>query len=74
MAVTTKEIEYSADGTTMIGRLALPDGAGKRPGVLIAHDGPGLNDYQRRRADRLAESGYVAFALDYHGGGRFRWR
>lgn len=68
---TTRNVEYSADGTTMVGRLALPTGSGKRPGVLIAHDGPGLNDHQRDRATRLAELGYVAFALDYHGGGRF---
>jgi dienelactone hydrolase len=69
--ITTREIEYRADGTVMVGRLALPDGEGKRPAVLIAHDGPGLNDHQRRRANRLAERGYVAFALDYHGGGRW---
>lgn len=55
----------------MLGRLALPDGGGKRPAVLIAHEGAGLDDFQRSRADRLAELGYVAFALDYHGGGRF---
>ena len=71
VAVATRDIEYGADGTTMVGRLALPGGSGKRPAVLIAHDGPGLTDHQRGRADRLAELGYVAFALDYHGGGRF---
>lgn len=68
--VTTREIEYPADGTTMVGRLALPDGGAPRPAVLIAHEGPGLDDYQRGRADRFAELGYVAFALDYHGGGQ----
>lgn len=68
--VTWKDIEYPADGSTMIGRLALPDGETTRPAVLIAHEGPGLDDYQRNRAQRFAERGYVAFALDYHGGGR----
>lgn len=68
--VTTNDIEYNADGRTMVGRLALPDGEGKRPGVLIAHEGPGLDDYEKERARRLAELGYVAFALDYHGGGK----
>jgi len=68
--VTTRDIEYDADGAKMVGRLALPDGTGKRSAVLIAHEGPGLDDYQRSRADRLAELGYVAFALDYHGGGK----
>lgn len=68
--VTTRDIEYTADGSTMVGRLALPEGKGKRPSVLIAHEGLGLDDYQRSRAERFAELGYVAFALDYHGGGK----
>jgi dienelactone hydrolase len=63
------DIEYQADGRTMIGRLAVPDGEGQRPAVLIAHEGPGLDEHQRNRADQLAELGYVAFALDYQGGG-----
>jgi dienelactone hydrolase len=67
---TTTEIEYEADGRTMIGRLALPDGESRHPAVLIAHEGPGLDDHQRSRADQLAELGYVAFALDYQGGGK----
>jgi dienelactone hydrolase len=68
--VTTRDIEYDVGGTVMIGRLALPDGEGRRPAVLIAHEGPGLDDYQKSRAERFAQLGYVAFALDYHGGGK----
>ncbi|SOJ55196.1 hypothetical protein MSIMFB_02685 [Mycobacterium simulans] len=66
---TVTDIEYQADGKTMVGRLAMPEGDGKCPAVLIAHEGPGLDEQQRRRADHLAELGYVAFALDYQGGG-----
>lgn len=69
-ATTATEIEYEADGRTMIGRLAVPAGEGRHPAVLLAHEGPGLDDHQRSRADQLAELGYVAFALDYQGGGR----
>lgn len=67
--VTTTDIDYAVDGSIMIGRLALPEGVGPRPAVLIAHDGSGLDDYQKGRAARFAELGYVAFALDYFGGG-----
>jgi len=67
--VRTTDIEYTVEGATMVGRLALPDGEEIRPAVLIAHDGSGLDDYQKGRAARFAELGYVAFALDYHGGG-----
>ena len=69
--VTTRDISYEADGRTMVGTLALPDGTDRRPGVLVSHEGPGLDDHARAVAVRLAEElGYVAFALDYHGGGR----
>ena len=68
--VTTKDIAYEVDGTTMVGRLALPATGDRRAAVLIAHEGPGLDDHQRERAAHLAELGYVAFALDYHGGGQ----
>jgi dienelactone hydrolase len=36
--------------------------------VLIGHDGVGLDEYQRQRADDLAAHGYLALAMDYHGG------
>ena len=69
--VTTRDISYDTDGRTMIGTLALPEGNDRRPGVLVCHEGPGLDDYARERAAILAELGYVAFALDYHGGGQW---
>ena len=68
--VTTREISYDADGRTMVGTLALPDGSERRPGVLVSHEGPGLDDHARDIAVKLAELDYVAFALDYHGDGR----
>jgi dienelactone hydrolase len=69
--VTTRRVEYLADGLTMVGRLALPTGDDRRPAVLIGPEGSGLSDFQRRRADTLAELGYVALAFDIHGGGRW---
>jgi dienelactone hydrolase len=69
--VTTRDISYEADGRTMIGMLAVPDGDGLRPGILVCHEGPGLDDHAKGIAVRLAEElGYVAFALDYHGDGQ----
>ncbi len=41
--------------------------SGKRPGVLVAHEWWGLNDYAKLRAEMLAETGYVAFAADMYG-------
>jgi dienelactone hydrolase len=70
LAVRIDDITYDVDGTTLVGRLAVPDGPGRRPAVLIAHEGNGLDDVQKDRAARFADLGYVAFALDYHGGGQ----
>lgn len=66
--VTTRTVTYPADGLTMTGHLALPAGTGRRPAVLIGPEGMGLSDIERRRADSLAELGYVALAFDHHGG------
>ncbi|MEW2269210.1 dienelactone hydrolase family protein [Streptomyces sp. SID685] len=65
---TTRTVEYPADGLTMIGHLALPAGTDRRPAVLLGPEGTGLSDVERRRADALAELGYVALAFDLHGG------
>jgi dienelactone hydrolase len=54
----------------MVGFLAFDDEkTGSRPAVLVSHEGPGLGRHSRDVAKRLAVLGYVAFALDYHGGG-----
>lgn len=66
----TEEISYDADGMQAVGYLAVPDGTGPVPGVLVCHEGPGIDDNAKGRARRIAEElGYVAFALDYIGGG-----
>lgn len=66
--IVTREIAYDVDGLSMIAHLAQPDGHGPWPAVLIGHDGVGLDEYQRQRADDLAAHGYLALAMDYHGG------
>jgi dienelactone hydrolase len=68
--VHTEDIEYTHDGTRMVGYLAVDeDRSGTRPAVLVAHDAMGLSDHPKETARRLAELGYVALAIDYHGGG-----
>jgi dienelactone hydrolase len=66
--ITTRMVQYPADGLTMIGHLALPAGVDRRPAVLLGPEGTGLSDVERRRADALAELGYIALAFDLHGG------
>jgi dienelactone hydrolase len=67
-AVKTKDIEYEYDGTKLKGALVYDDaGTGKRPGVLVFHEWWGLNEYALKRANMLAERGYVAFCADMYG-------
>ncbi len=42
----------------------------RRPGILVVHEWWGHNAYARKRADMLAELGYVALAVDMYGNGK----
>ena len=45
------DLEYEADGAVMVGRLALPEGDGLLPSVLIAHGAPGMDQFARSRPE-----------------------
>jgi dienelactone hydrolase len=69
-AVQSRTVDYDHNGSALEGYLAWDDRyEGARPGVLVVHEWYGLNDYARRRADQLAELGYIAFAADIYGKG-----
>jgi dienelactone hydrolase len=64
----TQDIDYRDGGVNLRGYLAFDEkGEGKRPGVLVFHEGLGLGDFAMARARMLAELGYVAFAADMFG-------
>lgn len=66
-----EDIAYEADGVRMVGMLAVDEARpGRRPGILVCHEGGGLMDHSKNVARRLAGLGYVAFAMDYYGGGQ----
>lgn len=66
--IKTETIEYQDGDTTLKGQLVYDDSIeGKRPGIIVAHEWWGLNDYAKKRTEMLAELGYVAFALDMYG-------
>ncbi|MCG8521147.1 MAG: dienelactone hydrolase family protein [Pseudomonadales bacterium] len=67
----TETIEYTVDGQTFTGYLAWDDEFDqKRPGVLVVHEWWGHNEFAREQAEKLAASGYTAFALDMYGSGK----
>jgi dienelactone hydrolase len=69
--VQTREIEYRQGDTVLVGLMAWDSAAkGTRPGVLVVHEWWGHNEHARTQARRLAEAGYVGFALDMYGKGK----
>ncbi|HTL48075.1 MAG TPA: dienelactone hydrolase family protein [Verrucomicrobiae bacterium] len=69
-ALQGKTVEYKQGDTVLEGYLVYDDAVqGTRPGVVVVHEWKGLNDYAKRRADMLAQMGYVAFAADMYGKG-----
>ena len=70
-AIKSRVVNYTQDGAQLQGYIAWDDAVkGKRPGVLVVHEWWGHNDHARRAADRLAQAGYVGFALDMYGKGK----
>jgi dienelactone hydrolase len=66
-SMLTRDITYEAGGKRLIGTYAVDDErAGKRPGVLVCHQGSGLRDHEKERARMLAGLGYAAFCLDLY--------
>ncbi|WP_372610576.1 dienelactone hydrolase family protein [Halomonas sp.] len=62
------DIIYQLGDEAFEGYLVTAQGE-SRGTVLVIHDWDGLDDYERRRADMLAEQGYDAFAVDLYGRG-----
>lgn len=63
-------IEYRDGDTLLEGYLAKgKPSSSKKPAVIVVHDWSGKNDFACRKADALAELGYIGFALDMYGKG-----
>ena len=68
--IRNQPIEYRDGPTVLEGYLSYDDAtADLRPGVLIAPEWWGLDEYPKHRAQQLARMGYVAFAIDMYGKG-----
>jgi len=64
-------LEYSAGDTLCKGIYFTPkDADGPLPIVLVCHAWDGLNQEVRDKASKLAEAGYIAFAIDVLGNGK----
>lgn len=67
-AIVKKSVEYNMAGKKYEGYVAYDDAKkGNQPGILVVHNWMGITDETKSKADKLAELGYVAFAVDIYG-------
>lgn len=70
MPIQTRLVEYQHCGQLLEGFMAWDDIiATPRPAVAIAHTWGGRSEFEQGKAVKLAELGYVGFALDMYGKG-----
>ena len=70
MTLTTQDLEYTDDDTTLDGIVVIDEArSDRRPGLLLIHGGAGLDGHARGQAHRYAEFGYVVLACDMYGRG-----
>ena len=67
-AEKTKPVSYKSGDETVTGYLALPDSAGPHPAIVVIHEWWGLNDWVKEQAQKFAQQGYVALAVDLYRG------
>jgi carboxymethylenebutenolidase len=61
-------VSFARNGEQTDGYLALPEGGGRHPGVIVIQEWWGLVPHIKDVADRFAREGFVALAPDlYHG-------
>jgi dienelactone hydrolase len=69
-AIKSGPVEYQHGSLTLEGWQAHDDAkAGKRPAVLVVHQWLGITDYEKKRAEMLAQLGYNVLCVDIYGKG-----
>lgn len=63
-----EDVDYQVDDEAFEGYFVKAKGT-PRGSVLLVHDWDGIDDYERERADMLAEQGFDTFAVDLFGEG-----
>lgn len=68
MALITESVTFPSEGKQLAGFLARPEGEGPFPGLIVIHEIFGLQENIKRCAQRFAEAGYTALAVDLFAG------
>lgn len=72
VSVSTEDVVYhtTETGAQVKGYLAMPEGEGPFPAIVMIHEWWGLNDQVRRMARAYAGQGYAVLAVDLYDGDR----
>ena len=65
----TKTVDYQAGNINAKGYLAYHESKEKQPLVMVVHAFEGLNDLAKSYAKKVADLGYIGFAVDMYGDG-----
>ena len=63
-----QKVSFPSGSDTASGYLALPAGFGRHPAVVVIQEWWGVNDWLKEQAQRVADEGYVALAVDLYRG------
>ena len=63
-----ESVSYKSGDDTVSGYLALPDSPGPHPALIVIQEFWGLNDWVKEQAQRFADQGYAALAVDLYRG------
>jgi carboxymethylenebutenolidase len=66
MAAAMTDVTFATDGASAAGFLASP--AAPKAGIVVVHEWWGLNEGVRKMAERFADAGYAALAVDLYAG------
>lgn len=64
----TETVSFKSGSEMVSAYLALPEGGGKHPAVIVIHEWWGLNDWVKEQAQKYAGQGYLALAVDLYRG------
>jgi carboxymethylenebutenolidase len=68
MPISIENVQITSTHPAMVAYLALPEGEGRGPAVVVIHEAFGLNDHIKDVTRRFAEQGYTALAVDLFAG------
>jgi carboxymethylenebutenolidase len=64
----TETVQFPNGKETLSAFVASPETAGRYPGIIVIHSWLGLDDWTKEQAEKIAQQGFVAMAVDlYHG-------